>query len=80
MKMVAALFVATDGCYFDLRMVDPWDRERDAMKYADPFPVVAHPPCERWGKYWFGGPSSRVRYKKGDDGGCFESALRSVRR
>lgn len=29
---------------------------------------------------WHGGPSARVRRMKGDDGGCFESALASVRR
>ena len=27
---VAALFVATDGVYFGLPNVDPWDRQRDA--------------------------------------------------
>lgn len=77
---VAALFVATGGCYFGLPDVDPWDVTRDARLYAGPWPVVAHPPCERWGRYWFGGPSVRVRKKKGDDGGCFASALQSVRR
>jgi len=78
--MVAALFVAKGGCYFGLDGVDPWDEERDARKYGGPFPVVAHPPCERWGRYWSGGPSARVRRVKGDDGGCFASALESVRR
>lgn len=80
MKTVAALFVETDGCYFGLPDVDPWDRERDARLYAGPHPVVAHPPCQRWGRYWSGGPSAKVRRKLGDDDGCFESALRSVRR
>lgn len=28
--MIAALYVATDGCYFGLRDVDPWDQPRDA--------------------------------------------------
>ena len=50
--MVAALFVERDGAYYGLPNVDPWDAERDARTYAGPFPVVAHPPCERWGKYW----------------------------
>jgi hypothetical protein len=40
---------------------------------------VAHPPCERWGRYWHGGPSARVRRVKGDDNGCFAAALFSVR-
>jgi len=78
--MVAALYVATGGCYFGLPDVDPWDEARDARKYAGPWPVVAHPPCERWGRYWSGGPSARARRIKGDDGGCFGAALASVRR
>lgn len=77
---VAALFVETNGVYCGLPDVDPWDVTRDARKYAGPDPVVAHPPCERWGRYWSGGPSARARRTLGDDGGCFESALASVRR
>lgn len=78
--MIAALFVERSGVYFGLPDVDPWDELRDARLYAGPWPVVAHPPCQRWGRYWFGGPSARVRMKLGDDGGCFASALASVRR
>jgi hypothetical protein len=77
--MIAALYVAKGGAYFGLKGVDPWDEERDARKYDGEFPVVAHPPCERWGRYWSGGPSAKVRRTKGDDGGCFEAALRAVR-
>ena len=81
--MIAALFVANPGCYIGLPDVDPWDKERDARTYAGPWPVVAHPPCERWGRYWGGGPmlhgTPRQR-KLGDDGGCFASALASVRK
>lgn len=78
-EVIAALYVATGGCYFGLPDVDPWDINRDARKYAGPWPVVAHPPCERWGRYWSGGPSARVRRKLGDDGGCFAAALSAVR-
>lgn len=78
--MIAALFVATGGCYFGLPDVDPWDVQRDARLYAGPHAVVAHPPCERWGRYWYGGPSSLKRLVRGDDAGCFESALASVRK
>jgi hypothetical protein len=78
--MLAALFVETDGVYFGLNCVDPWDARRDARLYRGPWPVVAHPPCERWGRYWSGGPSARVRRKLGDDDGCFASALASVRK
>lgn len=76
--MIAALYVATNGPYFNLPDVDPWDEERDARKYAGPYPVVAHPPCERWGRYWSGGPSAKVRRLKGNDLGCFDRALWAV--
>ena len=59
--------------------MDPWDEERDARRYAGAVPVVAHPPCQRYGRYWSGGPSAKVRRQKGDDGGCFAHALWSVR-
>jgi len=78
--MIAALYVATGGVYYGLPDVDPWDEARDARKYAGPWPVVAHPPCERWGRYWSGGPSAKVRRKLGDDNGCFEEALAAVNR
>ena len=78
--MVAALYVIEDGPYSTLPDVECWGVSRDARTYAGPWPVVAHPPCERWGRYWHGGPSARVRRVKGDDGGCFEAALSSVRR
>lgn len=32
--MIAALFVETDGCYFGIDGVDPWDQARDARQYA----------------------------------------------
>jgi len=80
MTTVAALYVERGGAYWDLEDVDPWDEARDARLYAGPHPVVAHPPCERWGRYWSGGPSAKVRRTKGDDGGCFRAALEAVRR
>jgi hypothetical protein len=82
--VIAALYVETGGCYFSLPGVDPWDEARDARLYAGPHPVVAHPPCQRWGKYWAGSPTviSRTgkRLVKGDDAGCFAAALAAVRR
>lgn len=80
MSDVAALYVAPGGCYYGLPGVDPWDEARDARLYAGPHPVVAHPPCERWGRYWSGGPSWRGPKKRlGDDAGCFAAALTAVR-
>lgn len=77
--MIAALFVEKDGAYFGLPDVDPWDEARDARLYPGPWPVVAHPPCSRWCRL-AGLVEKRWGYKKGDDGGCFASALASVRR
>lgn len=77
--MIAALFVARGGVYYGLPDVDPWDEERDARTYAGPWPVVAHPPCSRWCRL-AGLVEARWGHKRGDDGGCFASALASVRR
>lgn len=82
MGTVAALFVETGGCYFGLPGVEPWDEARDARLYTGPYPVVAHPPCQLWGSF------AAVNYKRwggehnrpGNDGGCFASALASVRK
>lgn len=76
--MIAALFVETGGCYFGLPDVDPWDIVRDARKYPGPYPVVAHPPCQRWGRFWHGSTRKPHQFRLGDDGGCFASALDSV--
>lgn len=77
--MIAALFVETDGCYFNLPDVEPWDESRDARIYTGQYPVVAHPPCQRWGRFWHGSTRKPHQFKKGDDAGCFKSALQSVR-
>lgn len=79
MTTVAALFVAHGGCYFGLPDVDPWDVSRDARTYAGPWPVIAHPPCARWCRL-AGLVEARWGHKRGDDGGCFASALASVRK
>lgn len=79
--MIAALFVQKDGAYFGIPDVDPWDEVRDARLYNGPHPVVAHPPCQLWVNF------AALNYKRwggehnrpGNDGGCFASALKSVR-
>lgn len=79
---VAALFVQKDGCYYGLDNIDCWDQERDARLYDGNLPVIAHPPCQLWGKM------ANVNYsrwggdhnKPGNDQGCFKSALESVNR
>lgn len=79
--MIAALFIQPDGCYSEVSDLELWGELRDARTYAGPHPVVAHPPCQQWGKF------ARVNFKRwggehnkpGNDGGCFLSALNSVR-
>lgn len=78
--MIAALYVETNGCYFGLPGVEPWDEARDARLYAGDYPVVAHPPCQLWTRFahvnfarW-GGEHNRP----GNDGGCFYSAMLAV--
>lgn len=78
---IAALYVEPKGCYFGLPSVEPWDEARDARLYVGPHPVIAHPPCQRWGAMaavnyarW-GGEHNRP----GNDGGCFAAALSAVR-
>jgi hypothetical protein len=79
--VISALFVATNGPYFGIPDVDPWDIQKNAKNYVGSNLVIAHPPCERWGRYARGGPNPRARrFEIGDDGGCFESALKNVRR
>jgi hypothetical protein len=81
--IVSALYVQANGCYFNVPGVDPWDEVRDARGYTGPNPVIAHPPCQRWGKMWKGQPGNIKRGKVetlGDDNGCFAAALDAVRR
>lgn len=78
MTDVAALFVETGGCYFGVVGVHPWDRTRDARQYGGPYPVVAHPPCDRW-HLLSAVNHKRWRWKINEDDGCFASALASVR-
>jgi hypothetical protein len=78
--MIAALYVETDGCYFSMPDVDPWDEARDARKYAGLHPVVAHPPCQRWGRFWHGSTRKPHQFALGADGGCFAAALDAIRR
>jgi hypothetical protein len=76
---VAALYVDPNGVYANLPDVEVWDEVRDARTYQGPWPVVAHPPCNRWGQL------ARVNHARygtplGEDGGCFRAALAAVRR
>jgi hypothetical protein len=77
--VIAALYVERDGAYYGLDDVDPWDEERDARLYDGPWPVIAHPPCQRWCAL---AAMNEVRYgyRVGDDHGTFAAALAAVRK
>lgn len=81
-RVIAALYVLPDGPYSNRDDIDPWDQQRDARNYRGPHKVIAHPPCERWGRYWGGGPMLHGTDRQkllGDDSGCFAHALWAVR-
>lgn len=79
MKKINALFVETEGIYFQDDTVEPWDIVKNAFNCTNGLPAIAHPPCDRWGRYWSGGPSAKIRKKLGDDRGSFAFALWYVR-
>jgi len=78
---IAALYVETNGCYYGLPDIDPWDEKRDARNYRGPHPVIAHPPCQLWGNMAYvnyarwGGEHNKPK----NDGGCFSHAFNSVK-
>lgn len=86
---VAALYVDTArGPYVRLPGVDCWGfaakngstdqpdmfaKTRDAREYWGPSPVVAHPPCGPWGRFW-------CNYKGGEGAkSCAPRAVEQVR-
>lgn len=71
-ETVAALYVEPEGVYSGVANVDLWAADRDARTYGGPWPVVAHPPCQAWGRFH--------RLALNDEGGCFAAALDAVRR
>lgn len=76
--MIAALFVSEEGPYAADPRFDAWGVGRDARTWPGGSPVIAHPPCERWGRMAKGSPRAQL-YEVGDDGGCFQAALDAVR-
>lgn len=78
--MIQALYIDPRGPYpARLGAANCWTETRDARMYTGPNAVVAHPPCTRWCRL-AGLVEKRWGYKRGDDGGCFVSALTVVRR
>lgn len=77
--MINALFVESNGPYFNDKRIIPWDIERNAFNCKNELPAICHPPCKRWGRYWSGGPSVKNRRKLGDDSQSFAFCLWYVR-
>lgn len=81
-KKVSVLFAEKNGNYSKLNFVDLWDIERDAMKFNGDLPVIAHPPCNLWGRFAlinykrYGGEHNKPR----SDGGKFLFALDCMRK
>jgi hypothetical protein len=75
---IAALYVDAAGVYRGVPGVELWDIKRDARTYRGPWSVVAHPPCSTWCQLAHVN-QKRYGHQVGDDGGCFEAALLSVR-
>lgn len=78
---VVVLFVMKDSIYKSLGC-DCYDENRDALTYSGINPVVAHPPCQLWGKM------AKINYSRwggehnrpGNDHGCFKFALDTINR
>jgi hypothetical protein len=78
---ISALYIDKNGPYANENFIY-FCKEKDARKFKGPNKVIAHPPCDRWGRYWGGGPMLHGTNKQkilGDDDGCFAHALWSVR-
>ncbi len=79
-QIVSVLFADPRGVYSTLPNIDLWPESLDARKYDGVGPIVAHPPCQLWGRF------AHVNFKRwggehnrpGNDSGCFASALNSV--
>lgn len=85
---VAALYVDTArGPYGAIEGVECWGQatrngsqadlfaaSRDARSYSGPHPIIAHPPCGPWGRFWW-------NYKGGEGAKeCGPRAIEQVRR
>jgi len=55
-----------------------WDRVKKEQRVVEEkAKLIAHPPCQRWGRFSEGSMTKKTE-KTGDDGGCFEAALRAL--
>lgn len=71
MYQVDALYVMPDGPYPGI-VSEYWDELRDARTWSySGRPAVLHPPCKRWGRWWYADGSGAP----GNDGGLFSHAL-----
>lgn len=80
--MIAVIFAEPKGIYSKLENLEIWCKDKNALKYENNYPVIAHPPCQLWGRF------AKINYarwggehnKPGNDGGCFKFALDAVNR
>ena len=52
MNEVSVLFTKRNSNYEKLGL-DCWSKERDATRFDQDNPVIAHPPCAQWGRMWY---------------------------
>ena len=76
MQQIAALFVRSDSIYWDRNSIEAYDVTRNALTYTGNSPILAHPPCARWGRFWWADGS----ITPGMDNGLFEFSLAQLRR
>ena len=47
---IAVLFAREDSAYKQHTLFDVYDIKRDARRFQEDYPVIAHPPCRAWGR------------------------------
>ena len=77
MKTVAILYCDRFGTYSTMPGLDLWHEDRDARLYDKDYPIVGHPPCNRWSLMAI---SNKNKPGKGigEDGGTFQSCLTNL--
>jgi hypothetical protein len=72
--LIAVLFARQDSRYKELDGYDVYDIDRDARKFDEDYPVIAHPPCRAWGRL------SHMANPRPDEKDLAWFALRMVRK
>lgn len=48
MKTIPVLYTLEKSIYNEIPEADPWNQQRDALKWPGGTPCIAHPPCRLW--------------------------------